>query len=245
MRSLWYLHETRVGRELMDLIPVIQPTLAKAHALIAPTQTTAAIYSPFTQRKIHVVPYGIPDLAGKIATTNARLTGAVIGTLEPRKGQDVLLAALALLPAAEVAVKIAGRALDPAFVRQLPADPRVEFLGALEHAAAVGLLRAADFLVLPSRDETMPLVLLEAMSLGKPIVSTDVGGIAEWLRDGENGLLVPPGDPAALAAALRRLLGDSALRARLGRAARATFEEHFALERYGARMAAILQETLA
>jgi glycosyltransferase involved in cell wall biosynthesis len=93
------------------------------------------------------------------------------------------------------------------------------------------LLARASVFVLPSHFEALPMALLEAMAAGCPVVATAVGGIPDVVRDGENGLLVPPGNPAALADALQRLLGDRALAERLGREARATIAARFTLER--------------
>jgi glycosyltransferase involved in cell wall biosynthesis len=75
----------------------------------------------------------------------------------------------------------------------------------------------------------MPMSVLEAMAAGLPVVSTDVGGVHEVVVDGETGRLVPPGDAAALAAALAAVSGDASLRARYGQAGRARVEERFSL----------------
>jgi glycosyltransferase involved in cell wall biosynthesis len=87
------------------------------------------------------------------------------------------------------------------------------------------LYREAGCVVLASsRGEGLPNVLLEAMAFARPVIATPIAGVRDLVRDGDNGLLIPPGDPAALAAALRRLQGDGALAAQLGAAARATAE---------------------
>src|SRR5581483_6250386 len=82
----------------------------------------------------------------------------------------------------------------------------------------------------PSRREGYGVAAREAMAYGRPVVASAVGGLADAVEDGVTGLLVPPGDPAALRAALERLLGDAALRARLGEAARRAAEERFSWE---------------
>jgi len=75
-----------------------------------------------------------------------------------------------------------------------------------------------------SRGEGLPNVLLEAMAYARPVIATPIAGVRDLVRDGENGLLIPPGDPTALASALRRLQGDRQLAGRLGAAGRATAE---------------------
>jgi glycosyltransferase involved in cell wall biosynthesis len=95
---------------------------------------------------------------------------------------------------------------------------------------------------LPSHAEGLPMSLLEAMAAGKAAVATDVGGIPEVVRDGENGLLVPANDDARLAAALARLLGDAAARARMGQCARATIEQHYSTEVACGQLSALYRE---
>jgi glycosyltransferase involved in cell wall biosynthesis len=100
------------------------------------------------------------------------------------------------------------------------------------------VLASLDVLVLPSAYEEMGSVLTEAMASGLPVVASDVGGIPEVVRHGETGLLVPPGDVDALAAALDRLVADAGLRARLSAGARAR-AAGYAWPRLAARVAAV------
>ena len=86
---------------------------------------------------------------------------------------------------------------------------------------------------------------VESIACGTPVVASAVGGIPDAVRDGETGLLVPPGDAAALAGAVRRVLGDDELRARLAAGARAVAEAEFAAEREAREFAALYQELLA
>ena len=99
--------------------------------------------------------------------------------------------------------------------------------------------------VVPSYREGLPKTLLEAASCGRPIVAADVPGSREIARDGESALLVPPRDPAALAAAILRLADDLALRARLGAGGRRLVEREFSEERIAAATLALWRRLLA
>jgi glycosyltransferase involved in cell wall biosynthesis len=134
-----------------------------------------------------------------------------VGRVDPRKGVEVAAAALAHLPG-EARLVVAG----PGEGAALPAGDRVEVLGPRTRDELPDVYADADVVVFPVLwDEPWGLVPLEAMALGRPVIATGRGGSAEYLRDGENCLLVPAGDAEALAAAVRRLAGDPALRARL------------------------------
>jgi len=108
----------------------------------------------------------------------------------------------------------------------------------------VRLYQRSSIFVLPSHHEGMSTALLEAMACGLPVVSTAVGGAREVVVDGENGLLVPPRDPKALAEALLTLLADDRLCQRLGRNAEATIERHHTWDAVGARYVACFEQVL-
>ena len=114
---------------------------------------------------------------------------------------------------------------DPEMAQACPA---LEFLG--PDANPFRHVARFDVFCLPSRDDPFPLVVLEAMSLGVPVVAFDVGGVREQV--GDTGLLVPPEDTSALAEALETVAADPELRARLGRAARARAWERFSFRSF-------------
>ncbi len=142
------------------------------------------------------------------------------GRFDPRKGFDTAVEALPLLPEAAT-LSCWGRGGDDEVARlrelasSLAVSDRVRF-GSFEREELPEAYRAADVMVFPSTwPEPFGLVPVEAMACGTPVVATGVGGSAEFLRHEENCLLVPPGDPVALAAAIRRLAEDPGLRERL------------------------------
>jgi glycosyltransferase involved in cell wall biosynthesis/GT2 family glycosyltransferase len=237
---IWYLHETLVAVRLIREIPEIGPTLELATLLLTPTQQTARIFSGITRTAIEVAPYGIPAVANVANEAGAEnFTFITAASIEPRKGQDILVEAIRKLPEmvrAAARFKVVGRELDRPFVEKVKASAAglsgVEFTGERDHAQSLALLAEADSLICCSRDETMPITILEAMSLGKVVISANVGGIAEWVRDEMNGLLVPSEDPAALARAIQRCVSDPRLVTRLRAGARRTFERHFTLKRF-------------
>jgi glycosyltransferase involved in cell wall biosynthesis len=153
-----------------------------------------------------------------------------------RKGGHVLAAALSQLRA-DVQPVILGP--DPALPGAVP-------LGRVDAEERLALAyAAADVFALPTLAENLPNTALEALACGTPTVASDVGGIGDAIRDGETGLLVSPGDPAALASGLDRVLADAELAARLGATGRAVAEREYGAGREAADFAALYEELLA
>jgi glycosyltransferase involved in cell wall biosynthesis len=151
------------------------------------------------------------------------------GRLSPLKGADTAVAALPGLPGASLRLVGPGSAAQRAALRalavRLGVGARVDLAGPRPGDAMPAELRGADALLFSVRwPEPWGLVPLEAMACGVPVVATGSGGSAEYLRDGENALLVAPDDPGALAAAVRRLAEDPALRAHVVARGRQTAE---------------------
>jgi glycosyltransferase involved in cell wall biosynthesis len=185
---------------------------------------------PLTAGRVHVAVPAV-DPAG-LTTGSAEGGGLLcVAAVTFGKGHDVLLAALAATTDLSwKCVCVGSLERDPMFVEELRRrsaqgglDDRVCFAGARTGADLDRSYAAADLLVLASRGETYGMVVSEALARGVPVLAADVGGVTEALGHGADGtrpgLLVPPGDPAALGAALRAWLGDAELRKRLRRAA--------------------------
>ena len=158
------------------------------------------------------------------------------GRLSRVKGVDVLLDAWAAVREGHLCIVGDGEDRD-ALQAQAAGLRRVRFHGAVADVAP--LVRAADVCVLPSRAEGLPVALLEGMSAGLAVVATAVGGTPDAIDDGVNGLLVPAGDPDALADALRRALGPDG--ARLGERARARVLRSYSIDAVADRVLELYQ----
>ncbi len=164
-------------------------------------------------------------------------TLAFAGRLTAQKALEVALEALARVD--DVTLLIAGegdrRRLLEAKTGELGLGSRVRFLGPVPRERIIELFRAADATLLSSDWENFPHTVIESLAAGTPVLATATGGVAEVVRDGENGLLVPSGAPEALAGAIRRYFADGDLRERL-RAAAASSVADYAPERVFARL---------
>ena len=162
--------------------------------------------------------------------------------MEAGKGYTYLLQAFARLPEHVWLACIGRGELQDtlrAEARALGVADRVVFTGWVEDL--VSAMNALDLFVLSSLYEGLGIVLLEAMALGKAVVSSRVGGTQDVVVEGETGLFVPPRDPEALAAAMRKLLDDPDLRSRMGTAGRSRVEREFRSERADAEMLALYE----
>ncbi|HEY0178231.1 MAG TPA: glycosyltransferase [Dokdonella sp.] len=188
------------------------------------------------------------DARAALEVPPGRTIALFVGRFVAAKNLPLLLDALAALPPERRAyLLLAGDGPLAAELRAraqaLGLERDLRFLG--ERADARTLMSLADFLVLPSREEGLSNVLLEAMAAGCAPLASDAGGNPEAVADGRTGLLFPSGDRDALAAALARLAGDANLRARLGAAARAEVERDYALDELARRTAAVYERAIA
>ncbi len=172
-----------------------------------------------------------------------------LGRLDPRKGIEHLIDAMPLVARAvgRVRLLVAGdgpRARDLRARAAERARGLVEFLGSVPAAAVPGLYAAADCLCAPAvRNESFGIVLLESMASARPVIASDIDGYRQVVVPGETGLLVPPGDPRALADSLSAVLGDPARRAAMGEAGRRR-ARRFAWEAVTAELVAIYDEAM-
>ncbi len=173
-----------------------------------------------------------PADRGALGITDSLPVIICVSNYRPRKGIETLIDSFATLERDVHLVLVGSGMDDPSLRRRALAhipESRLHTPGFC--ADALPLTAAADIAVLPAlRREGLPKTVIEAMSLGVVPVVTDTGGNAELVADGETGLVVPPGEPAVMADALRRLCDEPSLRQRYGRAARERIDREFNIE---------------
>jgi colanic acid/amylovoran biosynthesis glycosyltransferase len=189
--------------------------------------------------RLEVVRLGVDCAAlqpsGAVSNLSEPMHLACTGRMVAAKGHRILLEAIAALAQEKIHVTCTligdgpERASLEALCLSLGIAHQVQFLGAMAHQPTLAEVAKADVFVLASFAEGLPVALMEAMALGVPCVSTTIAAIPELIHSGQNGLLVPPANSAALAAALRQLASGRELRRQLGREARKTAEESYNL----------------
>jgi 2-deoxystreptamine N-acetyl-D-glucosaminyltransferase/2-deoxystreptamine glucosyltransferase len=227
------LHGTGSSGLLDEVNPprtVARVALGRARAVIAVSTPLADAARRHGARDVEVIPNGI-DVPPDVGAGADPPEVLFVGRLASEKGIEDLLAA-----ADGLNLVIAG---DGPLRAHAPG-----VLGFVAHAEVQELYARAAVVVCPSRSEGFGMVCAEAMAHGRAVVATRVGGLLDLVRDGETGLLVPPRDPAALRAAIDRLLADPALRRRLGAAAREHVAAHCSWERVTAATLAVYERAL-
>lgn len=211
----------------------IRRTFQQSSVVITLSESWAKFVQEFAPgSRVTVIANSVPVPARQTAAPEA---GRILflGRAEKRKGTFELLQAVHKLHRQfpQIRLVIGGDGdldLVARTAEQLQISAHVDIVGWIGPEERARQLQRAQIFCLPSHDEGLPMAMLEAMAAGKAIVVTPVGGIPEAVRHGENGLLVPPGDADALAAALQALLQDEALGLRLAQQARQTIEQRFA-----------------
>jgi len=255
--NIWWIQEGLVGDHFLKKYSVLPLVLGLADLIVAPDKSSQRIYQTFANRPIRVLPYGIPDVAQQsVLSPEPRAAGPVrfllLGTIEHRKGQATLLEALRHLPQDVLDCSeflIVGRPQDVKLAAQVraaaEASSHLRFREAVAHEDALALVHEADVMLCASWDETGPLTLVEAMALGKAILSTRVGVVGEKLIPEEDALFVESGDAVGLAAAIQRLVRDPKLLHKLAANARRAYERHFRLEHFGKEFLTLLEEAIS
>ncbi len=248
--SAWGSDVVQRDRRKARLYP---PLLARAARLTVTSRYLAQVVTSYlrTPRPIDVVPFGVdPQLFTPAAK---RPTTANVGTLrhlERHYGIDVLINALPLIITIHphVHLHIGGGGTLAAELQQqaevLDLATRVHFYGRIPYPKVLSFLQSLAIFVMPSRSESFGVAALEAQACGLPVVASRVGGLPEVVREGTTGLLVPPGDPQALANAIIALLDDPQWRATIGRAGRQWVLDNYQWQASVERMLTVYEQAL-
>ena len=206
---------------------LVRPVARRVRRYVAVSSELARVaeywmkFEPGTVRVVHNGSPAPPSAVAPVSSVPGELRIGAVGRLAPEKGIDVLMSAMGSVPSARLLVVGDGphREALEVLAKAVGVADRVEFLGwvAQPWSAKVHV----DVLAMPSFHEGLPMVLVEAMLAGLPVVATRVGGIPEVVVDGANGLLVEPRDIFGLSEALRRMADDPALRHAMASKARA------------------------
>jgi glycosyltransferase involved in cell wall biosynthesis len=206
--------QTATGARVDALKRLRTAALRRARRIVVPSRYLAdvAVGWQLDASRIEVLVNPAPPPADVKPAKLSPRTFVFVGRLTEQKALPVLLDALDRVDDAELVV--VGDGPERATLERR-ASGRVRFVGSLPRAGVLSHLAGSRAAVLSSAWENLPHAAVEALAVGTPVVSTAVGGVPEVVTDGENGLLVPPNDADALAAALRRILEDDELHARL------------------------------
>jgi glycosyltransferase involved in cell wall biosynthesis len=240
--------------------PFLRRVLDRAARIIvaSPSMAEQAEQLAGYRHKCAVIPYGIdampladtPAVRARACAIRRELGTPLllfVGRLVPYKGVDVLLRAIATLDARLVVVGDGPMRVALEAQSAVVGAGRVAFAGSVPDRELSALYHACDVFVLPSvtRAEAFGMVQVEAMACGKPVVSTALPSGVPWVNQhAVTGFVVPPGDAGALAGAIRALLADDSLRARLGTAGRARVASEFTATRMAERTVALYRDVL-
>ncbi|WP_168194189.1 glycosyltransferase family 4 protein [Altererythrobacter sp. TH136] len=235
---IWYLHEVSLLQREIARDSVRLP-LGAAAEVWAGSELSAAI-ARTARPDVRIFPYGVDPLpAEPLGAIGDCLRVGVFGSIEPRKGQDLALAGIAALDCHErgaIRMRLFGRVLDRDFadgvLAQVDDLAEASFGGELDTQSYRRVMSEVDAVLVPSRDDTLPLVSIDALSAGRLLLLTRSVGTSEWLEDGRDAIIEPETDVAAIARLLRRALEVRPTADTMGCAARARFEQHFSRDAF-------------
>lgn len=228
-------HPLRVFNSYWGHLAVMQRRLQRIRPLrpqlthvLTPTRYTAQTFiaNGFSPAQVHLLPFGVdPDdpLAQLQHTPADHIRFLFIGRLQPYKGTHLLIEAFHNLPRPQGATLTIYGTADPDYQpyfeklkQQMAANDRINFAGAISPTQLWRAFQDADYFILPSTwHENSPLILLDALQSKTPVIASDIGGVVDALHDGDNGLLFPMGDTAALGQCLQRVIDDPSLKTKL------------------------------
>lgn len=228
--------------------------LARADQIFVIADYVRQAILPLTRAQLHPAANPVAERFFGLPTSDTGSTILSVATVQPRKGLLDLVEAVAIVRRTQPAVKLklVGKVLMPEYadklrrrIQELDLDDTVQMLGFLPESELEKEFTGCSVFALCSREESSPVSIAEAMTLGKPVVATAVGGVPDLVAQDVTGCLVGYGDVPALAGALIRILSDRDLRAAMGRAARSRADRDFHPDAAAAFAVAVYEKILA
>ncbi|HMD53621.1 MAG TPA: glycosyltransferase family 4 protein [Phycisphaerae bacterium] len=244
---LW-IHEPQFGLKLIQQKSIDVDAFKLATQIVFPTRWQAqTLYAPWLgDRQWLYVPYGVclPEAVPSCPFSNKErgLNLMHIGTIESRKGQDVTIEAIRQLNEPDIRVFFVGTLRDKSVLNITPSETeRLVTVGPVPPESSIAYLYHSDALILPTRDDNTPMAVLEAMWLGRCVISSDFGPLSELIEHGKTGLLFPTGDSKALAANIALIKRNPELRATLGQNAAISVRQSHSFDQHRSDMLRALQ----
>jgi glycosyltransferase involved in cell wall biosynthesis len=241
----WYVHESGFIHQLVKDVPELAAVMRSDVTFLVPSALPAKALAVYGL-KTRIIGLGVDDLSdwnSQCSGRNGKVVIGVFGSYELRKGQDLAVKGMLSLPQelrARAELRLFGRSLDPSFrldIEQVTGgDSSIRFFGEVDHDECLRQMAASDIILVPSRDDPLPFITLDALSLGKALVCSNTTGTSAYLNDGRSGLILRENTPEEIGRALTRLIGDPQFRKTLGTGARQTYEENFTVPIFTAKL---------
>jgi GT2 family glycosyltransferase len=250
----WYVHESNLIRDFVEKIPEFAPLLKSEVAVWADSRLAARSLLGYGV-EARVIEYGIADQSacGSVSRDNAgNFVAGVFGSYEPRKGQDLAVEGVLSLPQKlrdRVELRLFGRTLFEWFRDDLDqiagSDRSIMFCGEVDHNECLKQMAECDIILVPSRDDALSFVALDALSLGKPLICSESVGASEYLQDGRSALILHENTPEEIGRVLARAIADRDLRTTIGRGGRQVWEKTFSMRAFTGKLQTALGIDLA
>jgi GT2 family glycosyltransferase len=245
----WYVHESNLILDYVEKVPEFAPLLKSGSTVWADSRLAARLLVRYGAEP-HTIEYGIADHSAcrSVSRDHAgKIIVGVFGSYEPRKGQDLAVEGVRSLPQAlrdRVELRLFGRTLFDWFRDDLDqiagSDRSIVFCGEVDHDECLRQMAACDIILVPSRDDALSFVALDALSLGKALVCSKTVGASEYVQDDRSALILDANTPEEIGRVLARAIKDPDLRATLGRGAREVYERIFSMPIFTEKLLAAL-----
>ena len=249
--TYWYVHESKAIRHFVENVPGFAEVLEAGVRIWADSRLAARYLREYSVEP-RIIEYGTPDraLSPRMPENNwGKVVIGVFGTYERRKGQDLAVGGmLRLTPRLrdQAELRFFGRILESEadfrkdLERIAAGEKSIVFFGEVDHHECLRQMAASDVILVPSRDDALSFVALDALSLGKALVCSSTTGASEYLEHGKSALILNENTPEEIAGALAHLISNPGLQQTLGEGARQIYDTTFKPEHFGEKLQAAL-----